>query len=34
MAEHDAEAFTGIGVEPTEHPAGSFIEADATGVDR
>jgi hypothetical protein len=34
MAGHDAEAFTGIGVEPTEHPAGSFIEADATGVDR
>jgi thioredoxin reductase len=26
-----AEVFAGIGVEPTEHPAGSFIEADATG---
>jgi hypothetical protein len=34
MAGHDTEAFTGIGVEPTEHPAGSFIEADATGVER
>ncbi|WP_310963093.1 NAD(P)/FAD-dependent oxidoreductase [Nocardioides terrisoli] len=26
-----ADVFAGIGVEPTEHPAGSFIEADATG---
>jgi thioredoxin reductase len=26
-----ADVFAGIGVEPTEHPAGSFIEADDTG---
>jgi thioredoxin reductase len=26
-----AEVFAGIGVEPTEHPVGSFIETDATG---
>ena len=26
-----AEVFAGIGVEPREHPAGSFIEADSTG---
>lgn len=26
-----ADVFAGIGLEPTAHPAGSFIEADATG---
>lgn len=26
-----SEVFAGIGVEPTKHPAGSFIEADSTG---
>lgn len=26
-----AEAFAGIGIEPSQHPAGTFIESDATG---
>lgn len=26
-----AEIFAGIGIEPTQHPVGSFVEADATG---